>query len=326
MGVMPCVILLNLVFIMNKVKNPLVSIIIPTYNRAHLIGETLDSVLAQTYTNWECIVVDDGSTDQTDVEMGKYCEIDSRIKYYKRPDDHLAGGNGARNYGFKKSNGKYIQWFDSDDLMVPEKIELKVKTMLENDVDFVVSQTKYFNNEAKNTYNYPYTSKEINFLNYAVTALNWFTPDFMADKRILKNLTFNENLKSGQEYNFFCRLLLATNNGYKLDVFLTQRRDTDNSIGNNRRKTQQKFLSSRFNTYWFNYLDLKDKAKSEIFDKHTLNVCISCFFQSNKAFSLPTYFNRNVMKVFNLKSIYFFLALISEKFFGKYHFFYKKLK
>ncbi len=77
-------------------EQPLVSIIIPTYNRAHLIGETLDSVLAQTYTNWECIVVDDGSTDATDELMAKYCAKDARIRYYHRPDLHLSGGNGAR--------------------------------------------------------------------------------------------------------------------------------------------------------------------------------------------------------------------------------------
>jgi glycosyltransferase involved in cell wall biosynthesis len=95
---------------------PIVSIIIPTYNRAHLIGETLDSVLAQTYTNWECIIVDDGSTDNTDEVVEEYVKKDSRFKYYHRPDEHLPGGNGARNYGFKMSKGEYVNWLDSDDL------------------------------------------------------------------------------------------------------------------------------------------------------------------------------------------------------------------
>ena len=112
-------------------NEPLVSVIIPTYNRAHLIGETLDSVLAQTYQNWECIIVDDGSTDNSDEVIGEYVNKDSRFKYYHRPEEHLPGGNGARNYGFKMSQGKYIQWFDSDDLMVAEKLELKVRAMLE---------------------------------------------------------------------------------------------------------------------------------------------------------------------------------------------------
>lgn len=89
-------------------KEPLVSIIIPTYNRAHLIGETLDSVLAQTYENWECIVVDDGSTDHTDEVMAEYCAKDSRFRYFHRPDTHKPGGNGARNYGFLMSRGEFV--------------------------------------------------------------------------------------------------------------------------------------------------------------------------------------------------------------------------
>lgn len=106
-------------------SSPLVSIIIPTYNRAHLIGETLDSVLAQTYQNWECIVVDDGSTDGTDEVMAAYMAKDTRFQYHHRPKDRLPGGNAARNYGFEVSKGEYIQWFDSDDLMLPEFINEK---------------------------------------------------------------------------------------------------------------------------------------------------------------------------------------------------------
>jgi glycosyltransferase involved in cell wall biosynthesis len=117
---------------------PLVSIIIPTYNRAHLIGETLDSLVAQTYLNWECIIVDDGSSDNTDEVIGEHVNKDSRFKYYHRPEVHLPGGNGARNYGFKMSKGEYVNWFSSDDLMVAEKLEVKVKAMLENEVDFMV--------------------------------------------------------------------------------------------------------------------------------------------------------------------------------------------
>lgn len=89
-------------------KQPLVSIIIPTYNRAHLIGETLDSVLAQTYKNWECIIVDDGSSDNSDEIIDECVKKDARFKYYQRPDEHLPGGNGARNYGFRMSRGTKV--------------------------------------------------------------------------------------------------------------------------------------------------------------------------------------------------------------------------
>src|SRR5690606_8186561 len=112
-------------------NTPLVSIIIPTYNRAHLIGETLDSVLAQTYTNWECIIVDDGSSDHTDEVVGAYVQKDARFKYFHRPDTHLPGGNGARNYGFLQSKGEYVNWLDSDDLTQPAKLERQVDVLFD---------------------------------------------------------------------------------------------------------------------------------------------------------------------------------------------------
>ena len=77
----------------------LVSIIIPTFNRANLISYTLDSVLNQDYTSWECLVVDDGSTDKTQEVVLGYIQKDSRIKLLHRPNDWIKGANSCRNYG-----------------------------------------------------------------------------------------------------------------------------------------------------------------------------------------------------------------------------------
>ncbi|MGZ0017461.1 glycosyltransferase family 2 protein [Yeosuana sp. AK3] len=77
-----------------------------------LIGKTLDSVLAQTYTNWECIVVDDGSKDGTEQLLYEYCKKDSRFQYFQRTKDRPKGANACRNYGVELSRGAYINWFD----------------------------------------------------------------------------------------------------------------------------------------------------------------------------------------------------------------------
>ena len=103
-----------------------VSIIIPTYNRAHLIGETLDSVIAQTYDKWECIVVDDGSTDYTEELIELYCEKDSRIQYHHRPKSRSKGANACRNYGADLSAGEFLMWLDDDDLLHKGKIERQI--------------------------------------------------------------------------------------------------------------------------------------------------------------------------------------------------------
>lgn len=94
--------------------NPLVSVIVPCYKQAHLLPETLDSVLAQTYSNWECVIVDDGSPDNTEEVAKKYSEKDSRFKYVRKENGGLAS---ARNYGITHSNGEYILPLDSDDLI-----------------------------------------------------------------------------------------------------------------------------------------------------------------------------------------------------------------
>ena len=127
-------------------EQPLVSIIIPTYNRAHLIGETLDSVLAQTYQNWECLVVDDGSTDGTKSVISQYITNDGRIKFFKRPENKPKGANACRNIGLNEAQGKYIVFFDSDDLMYIDFIEKQAKTLKDNEeLDFCANFSSFFN-------------------------------------------------------------------------------------------------------------------------------------------------------------------------------------
>ncbi len=123
-------------------KKPLVSIIIPTYNRAHLIGETLDSVLAQTYPNWECIVIDDGSNDNTDAILASYIKKDSRFQYHQRPSDLIKGASACRNIGFEKSQGDYVQYLDSDDLISDNKIYEQIVLLTESP-DYSISTCKW---------------------------------------------------------------------------------------------------------------------------------------------------------------------------------------
>ena len=120
---------------------PLISIIIPTYNRAHLISETLDSVLEQTYANWECLIVDDGSTDKTKEVVREYVDKDDRFRFYTRPIKKRKGPNSCRNYGFEKSKGTYVNWFDSDDLYLSNALESYVGCLTEN-IDVVVAKTR----------------------------------------------------------------------------------------------------------------------------------------------------------------------------------------
>lgn len=190
-------------------EEPLVSIIIPTYNRAHLIGETLDSIIAQTYSNWECIVVDDGSTDTTVDLLATYCKKDARFQFHHRPFDRPNGGNAARNYGFKLSRGEYIQWFDSDDLMSEELLKKQVLSTKKNNKkitvclfdryneDFSKLQKAAVNNELHYNAFYDFITANIR-MNLQSTLWN---------KSLLLDFKLNENLKKAQEYNFIQRVL-----------------------------------------------------------------------------------------------------------------------
>lgn len=118
--------------------NDLVSIIMPSYNTAKFIGQTIKSVLAQTYTNWELIIVDDCSTDNTDKVVSSFL-YDNRIRYYKNKVN--SGAAVSRNRALKKANGKWIAFLDSDDLWMPEKLMWQIKFM--NKHNFYFSYTNY---------------------------------------------------------------------------------------------------------------------------------------------------------------------------------------
>jgi glycosyltransferase involved in cell wall biosynthesis len=104
-------------------KKSFISVIVPTYNRADLISETIESILNQTYKNFELIIVDDGSTDNTEEVIRKF--KDSRIKYIKT--DNWGGPARPRNIGIKKAKGEYIAFCDDDDIWLPEKLEKQIR-------------------------------------------------------------------------------------------------------------------------------------------------------------------------------------------------------
>lgn len=115
----------------------LVSIIIPTYNTEKFIELTLQSVQHQTYQNWEMILVDDASTDQTVGVIEKYAQNDNRIKLFKLSKN---SGNGfARNVALEKATGKYIAYLDADDLWFPEKLEKQIAFLKANNLPFTFS-------------------------------------------------------------------------------------------------------------------------------------------------------------------------------------------
>lgn len=295
--------------------SPLVSIIIPTYNRAHLIGETLDSVLAQTYQNWECIIVDDGSSDHTDEVVGIYVKKDPRFKYLLRPDEHLPGGNGARNYGFKKSQGEYVNWFDSDDLMSPKKIETDIEMLESGNYDFTISQSEYFSKnstiaEKKYWNNNLWSNNPIN--DFITKDIGWsFIAPIWKKNLFKKNLLIHdEELNSGQDFLFHLKMLKSE---FKPIIFY----DTNVFIRKHKNKIEYHNDKTISKIRIFNYL-LKHKKKLNLNYKTCLYIHDKILRSISKMYKLKkrkaiTISLLMFFKVYNLK---FKIQLLKLIFFG----------
>lgn len=297
-------------------EQPLVSIIIPTYNRADLIGETLDSILAQTYHNWECIVVDDGSTDNTSEVLANYTKKDSRISYYHRPNQYKAGGNGARNYGLDLSKGNYINWFDSDDVMLENKIEKQVIDLYNSKYNFTVCHISVFEDHIDNILGL--RSQELyssnNFYDFLTHEFAWLTNSALWKKDFLlkNNYRFNEKLKAAQEWEFISKVLSEENNYSCIDESLILNRKHTNSISYNEekelersinylkaRKFVYKYIEKREDltkekNYLYNYIKIQTENYMRSKDYKSLNEVI--FFEGVKFNTLISFF-----------SIYFFI-------------------
>lgn len=128
-------------------KDELVSIIMPSYDTASYIQETVESVLKQTYTNWELIIVDDCSTDDTDDILATF--TDKRIRIYK--NEKNSGAAVSRNKALRKANGKWIAFLDSDDLWSKDKLEKQITFMKKNGYSFSYTNYEEINTEGQKT-------------------------------------------------------------------------------------------------------------------------------------------------------------------------------
>lgn len=124
-------------------KNSKVSIIVPLYNTKNLLAETIESVLSQTYTNWEMIIVDDCSTDGSYEYAMTFSEKEQRIKVFQLSCN--SGPGEARKYGYEKAEGEIIAFLDSDDLWMPVKLERQITFMADHQYEFTCTDYEQIN-------------------------------------------------------------------------------------------------------------------------------------------------------------------------------------
>jgi glycosyltransferase involved in cell wall biosynthesis len=207
-----------------------VSIIIPTLNRSKLLKECLDSLLAQTYRDMEIIVVDDGSTDNTQETLEEIAQKHNNVRYYSRP--HL-GAPAARNFGLTKATGEFVGFFDSDDLWPPDYIETMVKT-LNTRPDFGAAYSRsmrYSDGEIIGQYGVMANPPS----GYITTDLFSGKPFILPSSAIFRKdvwagVFWDEALRNRQDFDVFLRISTRMEFMYVPDVYAMYR-STENGIG-----------------------------------------------------------------------------------------------
>lgn len=211
--------------------NALVSIVMPAYNAEKYIVSAIESVIKQTYTNWELIVVDDCSTDSTVKIVQNFLVNDRRIKLIQR-DTNSGKPSIAKNEALKYTNGSYLAFLDSDDLWMEDKLEIQISFMESHKhvgltytggywIDSVDNIIKKFMPTYECGYNLPNQLKRYEMNNQSV---------IITKKSLDKTLQkFNENITIGEDYNLFMHII-ALYESYGIKEYLVQYRIHENAI------------------------------------------------------------------------------------------------
>jgi len=209
---------------------PAVSVIIPTYNRAHLVGRAIRSVLNQTYQDFEIIVVDDGSTDNTEEVVKSF--NDPRIRYIRHEKNR--GGSAARNTGIRAARGEYIAFLDSDDEWLPTKLEKQIE-LLETAPAIGAVYSGYVVIQEGRPLEL-YRPKRAGNLYPDLLIYNFTGPcsTYVIRRECLKAVGyFDVNLPSHQDYDLWIRISKRYSIGYVPDILVRWHRHFGESIGGN---------------------------------------------------------------------------------------------
>ena len=219
-------------------KNIAVSVIMATYNRSHLITGTLEAIQQQTFQDWECIIIDDGSTDNTKAVLSPYLKNGSKFKYFERSENHKKGLPGCRNQGLELAKGDYVIFFDDDDVMHPQNLELCMTVFKNYNPDFCSYQKQPFFEENK-TWNFKEQKIEVgrwvgktdmeailkNEIPLASCTVMW-------RKECYEDEKFNEDLMYAEEWECYSRIISNNKMGLTIkNVLYHNRKHSQSNTG-----------------------------------------------------------------------------------------------
>lgn len=221
-------------------ERPCVSVVIPAYNREAVIGRAIDSVLSQSYQDFEIIVVDDASTDSTVTIVESYS--DSRIRCMRHKENRFAGA--ARNTGITAATGEYIAFLDSDDEWLPEKLELQVNVLESRDESWgcLYSGARIFK-LGYNPVDYRASREGSLVKDLLMSKFVIWTPTFIFRRQCLERVgLFDESLIRAQDRDFYIRMLgtykIASVSEPTVNIYL----DTDKGLADVAARSREQLL------------------------------------------------------------------------------------
>lgn len=217
-----------------KNREELVSIITPVYNCANLIEETIKCVVDQTYTNWELLLVDDCTPDNSAKIIDKYIKKDKRIKYFKL--DENSGAAIARNKALKESKGRFVAYLDADDLWKPEKLEKQVKYMLNNEYAFTCTDYEKIDEVGKSLNKIVRIPKKVDYNLFLRNTIIQTVGVMVDTKTTGKDILKMPNIRRRQDAATWCQLLKAGFDCYEVPENLSYYRVVSNSLSSNKLK------------------------------------------------------------------------------------------
>jgi len=228
---------------------PKVSIIMATYNRAQYIMESIKSIQDQTFENWECLIVDDCGTDNTEEILKPLLDKDKRFKYLKRTSKYQKGLPGTRNYGLDEAKGDYIIFFDDDDIAHPQNLEICVNELSTKDISFCRYIRKTFVGDFD--YNFDYSKEYTSFyidksdINKILkNELQFNSCAVMWTKECYDTHRYTEHLKYAEEWEVYARILTSVNKGISINKDLYYGRKHEVSVTGDFGNRKESSLSS----------------------------------------------------------------------------------
>lgn len=215
------------------INDKLVSIITPLYNSERFVGQTIESVLAQTYPDWEMIVVNDGSKDNGPEIVRQYVAKDKRIRLLDQPNGGCAS---ARNHGLREAQGRYYCFLDSDDYWDPEFLEEQVKFMTDKDAAIVTCSVRRVDENGKEILQPQIVPERMNYYDI-LKSCNLPCLATMIDASRLQGIRFREELRNlRDDYALWLSLLKQTDYAYGNQRVLANYRLSANQVTGNKRK------------------------------------------------------------------------------------------